>query len=75
MGNKQPNTEKMTSCRFELCVYNEDEMCQLSEGPTINEIGACEDAIAVSIDSESLKLIKQEMRDRFDAEDLPIDRT
>ncbi|MCL2378847.1 MAG: hypothetical protein FWC77_06955 [Defluviitaleaceae bacterium] len=40
------------TCEFEYCLYNRGYECILSEPPTINSLGMCEECIMLELDKE-----------------------
>ncbi|MCL2378392.1 MAG: hypothetical protein FWC77_04610 [Defluviitaleaceae bacterium] len=38
------------TCEFEYCLYNRQNECTLSEPPTINSLGMCEECIMLELD-------------------------
>ncbi|MCL2576225.1 MAG: hypothetical protein FWE33_07300 [Defluviitaleaceae bacterium] len=45
-------------CEFELCIYNENEVCGLDE-IVIDVLGMCESCVIVNIDKKTLDFLKK----------------
>ena len=68
MPDIKPSTT-MTSCLFNYCIYNKDDICVL-ESVEMNARGMCEDCILVMLDKDFLEAKKMcqwiEMSGRLD---------
>ena len=55
-------------CCNELCIYNKDNECKLSDEIEINTYGMCDSCITVAINDSELQLYKNEQLKRLDDE-------